>query len=252
MPHLIPFHEQLRDWAHNDMHGFDCLGMDDEIGDAVVTIPTVGAIYTDAKTVAAVQQALVKKGADLGTSGPNNDGVDGVLGPKTADAIKTVQKTIGEDQNGKIDSGVIMALQVTPGVLPPGVTIQGRAALQAQVALDAATAAEHASTPSDVQIAAQQAVDAAPPAPPELKQNAQAALVKAKAATTPAQVKAAAVDVKSAAMDVHAATSNWWTTPAWSGGLERWKVASIGGGAMVGLGALFAWLLSSTTKTAIK
>jgi len=248
MSHLMPFHEQLRHWAANDMRGFDCLGMDDEIGDAVVTRPTVGANYTDAKTVAAVQAALVKKGADLGTSGPDHNGVDGVLGPKTADAIKTVQKTIGEAQNGKIDEGVISALQVTPGVLPPGVTIQDRAALQAQVALDAATAAEHASTPSDVQIAAQQAFDAAPPAPPELKQNAQAALVKAKAATTPAQVQVAAAAVKSAALDVHAATSNWWTTPAWSGGLERWKVASIGAGGAIGLGALFAWLLSSATK----
>jgi peptidoglycan hydrolase-like protein with peptidoglycan-binding domain len=213
------------------MEGLDLLGVD--------VIPTVGANYTDAKTVAAVQAALVRKGYNVGTTGPNHDGVDGMLGPKTAAAIKKMQGDIGQVQTGKIDEGVIMALQVTPGVLPPGVTIQGRAALQAQVALDAATAAEHADTPSDVQAAAQAAVDAAPPAPPELKQAAQKALVKAKAATTPAQVQAAAAEVKSAALDVHAAVKpSWFAEPAWGGGPPRWQILTITGGGIVGLGAL--------------
>ena len=232
----------------DDFCGFDYFGTDDEIGDAVVTIPSAGATYTDAKTVTAVQSALVKKGYDLGSSGPNNDGVDGVFGSKTKAAIKKVQGVIGEDQNGQIDTGIIMALQVTPGVLPPGVTMAGRAAVQAQVALDAATAAEHASTPSDVQTAAQSTVDAvnaaAPPAPPAVKQAAQDALTKAKAAKTPDQVKAAAQDVQAAAKDVHAAVApSWWKTPAWTGGLERWKVAAIASGGIVGLGALAAVVL---------
>ena len=204
----------------NYLMGCDVLG-------AEVTIPTAGADYTDAKTVTAVQAALVKKGYDLGSTGPNHDGVDGDFGPKTKAAIKKLQAAVGADVNGRIDETVISALQVTPGVLPPGVSIQGRAAVQAQVALDAATLAEHAETPSDVQIAAQQAVDAAPPAPPELKQNAQKALAKAKAATTPAQVQAAAQDVKAAANDVHAAVT----------GVPPWKIAvGIGGGAALLLG----------------
>lgn len=226
-----------------DFCGFDMLGAE--------TIPTVGADYTDAKTVTAVQAALIKKGYDVGDTGPNNDGVDGILGPKTKAAIKKVQAVVGEDQNGKIDTGVIMALQVTPGVLPPGVTMAGRAAVQAQVALDAATQAEHATTPAEVQQAAQQAVDAAPASPPELKQAAQKALVKAHAATTPAQVQAAAQDVKAAAQDVHAAVSSWWTMPAWAGGMPRWKVAAIAGGGVVGLGALFALIVSGGTTAVV-
>jgi peptidoglycan hydrolase-like protein with peptidoglycan-binding domain len=230
------------------MRGFDCLGWD-ELGEAVVTIPTAGASYTDAKTVVAVQAALVKKGYNLGNYGPDHNGVDGVLGPKTANAIKSVQKVIGEAQTGKIDEGVIMALQVTPGVLPPGVTIQGRAALQAQVALDAATKVEHAQTPTDVQIVAKELADAMVFEPVEIRLPVEKALAKAKAATTPAQVADAAKDVKAAALAANAAVKpSWWTTPAWSGGIERWKVASIGAGGAIGLGALFAWMLSSATK----
>ena len=62
----------------------------------------------------------------------------GDFGSKTKTAIKKLQAAVGADSNGRIDETVISALQVTPGVLPPGVTAQGRAAVQAQVALDAA------------------------------------------------------------------------------------------------------------------
>jgi hypothetical protein len=164
-----------------------------------------------------------------------------------------MQSDAGIPQTGIIDEGVIMALKVKPGVLPPGVTAAGRAAVQAQVALDAATAAEHAVTPSEAQAAAQQVVDvvsiAAPPPPPEVKKAAQDALVKAKAATTPAQVKAAAQDIQAAAQAVHKEVSpSWWKTPAWAGGLERWKVATIGGVAVVGLGTLFVAVVGGPHK----
>jgi len=220
------------------MRGLDLIG-------ATTTIPTAGADYTDAKTVAAVQKALVDKGYDLGSSGPNSDGVDGVYGSKTKAAIKKLQAAIGAGQTGKIDEGVIMALKVTPGVLPPGVTMAGRAAVQAQVALDAATAAEHAQTPQDVQDAAQQAQDAsnaaAPPPPPEVQQKVAAATAQAKAATTPAQVQAAAVAVKAAAQDVHEAVKpSWMSTPAWNGGPERWKVGAAAAAGVAGVGALLA------------
>lgn len=224
------------------MDGLDLLGA---ITVGAVTIPTAGADYTDAKTVAAVQRALVDKGYDLGSSGPNSDGVDGVFGSKTKAAIKKLQAAINWPVTGKIDEGVISALQVTPGVLPPGVTMAGRAAVQAQVALDAATAAAHAASPSDVQDVAQQVVDvtaaAAPPPPPEVQQKVAQAAAQAKAATTPAQVKAAADAVKAAAQDVHAAVKpSWASTPAWEGGPERWKVGAAAAAGVAGVGALLA------------
>jgi len=220
------------------MRGLDLIG-------ATTTIPTAGADYTDAKTVAAVQKALVSKGYDLGSSGPNKDGVDGVYGSKTKAAIKKMQKDAGEEQTGKIDEGVIMALKVTPGVLPPGVTMAGRAAVQAQAALDAATAAEHADTSPAVQDAAQQvlqiAVVAAPPPPLEVQQKVAQAVAQAKAASTPAQVQAAAIAVKTAAQDVHEAVKpSWMSTPAWDGGPERWKVGAAAAAGVVGVGAVLA------------
>jgi hypothetical protein len=236
----------------DDECGFDLLGAD-EIGDGVVTIPTVGADYTDAKTVTAVQYALVKKGYDLGSSGPNGDGVDGILGSKTSAAIKKVQAIANSDVNGRIDETVIMALKVKPGVLPPGVTAAGRAAVQAQVALDAATAVEHSVTPSDVQQAAQQTADVAetaqPPLPPEIVQAARAALAKSKT-MSPSQVQQVKQDVQAAAKDVHAAVKpSWWKMPAWAGGWERWKVGAVAGGGVVGLGALLVGVLSGGTVT---
>jgi peptidoglycan hydrolase-like protein with peptidoglycan-binding domain len=213
------------------------------VGDAVTTIPTAGANYTDAKTVAAVQSALVAKGYDLGTSGPNNDGVDGMFGSKTKAAIKQMQADVGMGQSGIIDEGVISTLKVTPGVLPPGVSIQGRAALQAQVALDAATLAEHAETPGEVSAAAdsveQASAAAAPPLPPEIEQQAMAAVRKAKTAKTPAEAKAAAVEVKKAAEAVHSNVKpSWWVEPTWAGGPARWRTVAAGGAAMAAAGAL--------------
>jgi peptidoglycan hydrolase-like protein with peptidoglycan-binding domain len=241
--HLLPFHEQLKHWAMEDnMRGFDCLG-----ADPVVTIPTAGANYTDAKTVASVQTALNTKGY-----GPLV--VDGLFGPKTKTAIQRMQKDAGLDPSGKIDEGVIMALKVTPGVLPPGVTIQGKAAVQAQVALDAATLAEHAGTTGELQKAAQDALDAAnaaqPPLSPEVRQAAMDSLNKARQATTPAQVQMVKQQVQQTAQTVaNQVAPNWWKQPAWPGGYERWKVAAVGSGTVVGLGGLFAWLVSSATRT---
>lgn len=224
------------------MTGLDIIGA---ITVGAVTIPTAGASYTDAKTITAVQKALVDKGYNLGSSGPNSDGVDGIFGSKTKAAVKKLQAAIGADQNGKIDEGVIAALKVTPGVLPPGVTMQGRAAVQAEAALDAATAAEHAATPSDVQDVAQQVADvvavAAPPPPPEVQQKVAQAVAVAKAATTPAQVQAAAVAVQAAAQDVHEAVKpSWISSPAWEGGPERWKVGAATAAGVAGVGALLA------------
>lgn len=219
--------------------------------DGVVTIPTVGANYTDAnytdaKTVLAVQVALYKKGYDLGDTGPNGDGVDGVFGSKTKAAIKKMQADAGLQQTGKIDEGVIMALGVTPGVLPPGVTMQGRAAVQAQAALDAATLAEHAQTPADAQSAATQLQDvanaAAPPLPPDVQQKVTAVVTQAKAAKTPAEAKQAAAAIAAVAPDVHQHVApSWWQLPVWAGApVKRWQgAAGLGGGLAVGVALAF-------------
>lgn len=226
-----------------DECGFDLLGCD--VLGAEVTIPTAGANYTDAKTVTAVQYALVKLGYNLGDSGPNKDGVDGLFGPKTSAACKKIQGIANSEQNGHIDETVIMSLKVTPGVLPPGVTAQGRAAVQAQVALEAATKAEHATSASDVQQAAQAVADAMVFEPMEITLPVQKALAKAKAATTPAQVQEAAKDVAAAARAAHDAKKpSWWMTPVTPGGWEGWKVVTVAGTAVVAVGALAFGALS--------
>src|SRR5579859_2192359 len=111
------------------MDGLDCLGWDavmrdypgqklvdylshagpaSIVGDDVVVIPKVGANYDDdPKTVTAVQYALVHSyGYDLGASGPNSDGVDGMYGSKTKAGVKKLQASLGYDQSGVIDENV--------------------------------------------------------------------------------------------------------------------------------------------------
>jgi peptidoglycan hydrolase-like protein with peptidoglycan-binding domain len=195
-----------------------------------VTIPTAGADYIDYKTVLAVQAALKAHGFNPGT-------LDGKMGPNTAKAIRAMQSSISIPMTGVIDEGVIEALGVTPGVLPPGVSAAAKAQVEAQAALDAATAVEHAETPSDVQAAADQVVAAAPAQPPELKAAAVAAANKAKAAKTPAAVEAAKTEVQQAAKQVVSATGPWYgrnvpgvNRPLWQVGLAGVGVFAIGGG----------------------
>lgn len=60
-----------------------------------------------------IQQALVDQGDyNLGTFGPNGDGVDGVFGSKTADAIKKfkVDFNLFGPASSDIDKGVIAEL----------------------------------------------------------------------------------------------------------------------------------------------
>jgi len=203
------------------------LGDDTSIGpSSVIIVPKAGANYTDTKTVGAVQAALRDKGYSPGT-------IDGILGPNTKKAIKALQSDMGYDQTGIIDENIIRVLQVTPGVLPPGVTLREKSLLNAQVALDKATAAEHSATPSDVQDAAQAATDAAnaTDVPPEVKAAVAAASSAARAARTSAQIQAAATQVKDAAQRVHSAIAyTWWTTPLWSNApITRGEVI-VGGG----------------------
>jgi hypothetical protein len=240
---MLSYYDQLKDWARaDDMRGFDCLG-----ADQIITVPTAGANYTDVRTVTAVQAALVKRGYDLGKYGVNKDGIDGLFGSATKKAIQKLQKDAGLLVTGTINEDVIRALQVTPGVLPPGITLQGVAAVQASIALDAATKAERANTTGELQKAAQDSVNAAnaaqPPLPPEVRKAAMDALEKSKKVTTPAQMQQVKQEVQQTALVVASKVApSWWVLPAWQGGMARWKVAAIGGGGVAGLGVILGLL----------
>lgn len=70
--------------------------------------------YTDHDTVLAVQRALKAKGYDLGSTGPNHDGLDGEFGPHTSAAIKKFQSASGIPETGVVDYGVLLALGISP------------------------------------------------------------------------------------------------------------------------------------------
>jgi peptidoglycan hydrolase-like protein with peptidoglycan-binding domain len=72
----------------------------------VTSIPKAGVTYTDAPTVRAVQKALKAQGFDPGT-------IDGIYGPKTAAAIRSMQLAASQPQTGIIDYSVLMALGVS-------------------------------------------------------------------------------------------------------------------------------------------
>lgn len=92
------------------LRGTDVLGAD--------TIPSAGATYADSATTLAVQTALKTKGYDPGS-------LDGIYGPKTSAAIKSMQSAAGIPQTGVIDYGVLMALGIP---VPPASSSNGVAA----------------------------------------------------------------------------------------------------------------------------
>jgi peptidoglycan hydrolase-like protein with peptidoglycan-binding domain len=64
--------------------------------------------------VTAVQQELKKRGYDLGTSGPNKDGIDGVYGDKTRLAVTKFQKDNAIKQTGNVGDVTSRKLGVAP------------------------------------------------------------------------------------------------------------------------------------------
>jgi len=75
----------------------------------VTSIPKAGVMYNDdSTTVRAVQTALKAKGFDPGK-------IDGIYGPKTAAAIRSMQTAAGQTPTGDVDYSVLMAL----GVMAP-------------------------------------------------------------------------------------------------------------------------------------
>jgi localization factor PodJL len=77
----------------------------------VVSAPAGGWDGDDESVTAADQQALVKKiqallteqGYDVGTP-------DGVAGPRTRDAVKAYQRSIGAAETGQIDQKLVASL----------------------------------------------------------------------------------------------------------------------------------------------
>ena len=88
----------------------------------------VGARDTaDHQPVSKVQQALLERGFGslLGTSGPRGDGVDGVYGQKTAEAVKAFKaaESLGSTQFGDVGPGTMHRLNdLFPASGPPGPT----------------------------------------------------------------------------------------------------------------------------------
>lgn len=64
-------------------------------------------------TNADIQRALLARGFDLGKSGPNKDGVDGLIGDKTRTAIKAVQRAAGLAVTGMVDPATAALLATT-------------------------------------------------------------------------------------------------------------------------------------------
>ena len=62
--------------------------------------------------IAILQASLVVIGYDLGTYGPDANGVDGYMGPVTESVIKEFQKTAGLTPTGNVDDQTINALEL--------------------------------------------------------------------------------------------------------------------------------------------
>jgi peptidoglycan hydrolase-like protein with peptidoglycan-binding domain len=76
--------------------------------------------------VTAVQQELKKRGYDLGTTGPNKDGIDGVYGNKTRLAVTKFQKDNAIKQTGNVGDVTSRKLGVSPLTTKSGSSQQQR------------------------------------------------------------------------------------------------------------------------------
>ena len=76
--------------------------------------PVAGMENVPLGKVEAVQQALVNLGYNLGNTGPNGDGVDGVFGEKTRSAVKKFQTSKDLYSDGIVGDNTAGALGVQP------------------------------------------------------------------------------------------------------------------------------------------
>jgi hypothetical protein len=106
MPHLLPFHEQLKYWAmKDDMRGFDCLGCDDELGASAPSLADVRA-----------GRGVIKVGmsgdAVMYVQGLAGAIADGNFGPATENTIKAFQRAHGLTPDGVVGQSTLAALDV--------------------------------------------------------------------------------------------------------------------------------------------
>jgi peptidoglycan hydrolase-like protein with peptidoglycan-binding domain len=164
----------------------------------------VGPTYTDKDTITAVQKKLKALGYFPYT-------VNGKFGPQTDAAILHYTASYGPAQHG-----------------PPNDALLARLGLSSTVSFSddevdtMVVQAKTATTPAQVKIVAAKIEQLAPP---ELKQEAAAAVQAAATASTPVQQQAAQVQVQAVAEKVQAAK-----------GMPAWKIGVIAAGSAVAVG----------------
>ena len=76
-------------------------------GSGLSSLPPAGNGQISGEQVRSVQQALQGKGMDPGA-------VDGVMGPRTQDAVRNFQKAQNLPQTGRIDAPTLQKLGISP------------------------------------------------------------------------------------------------------------------------------------------
>src|SRR5260221_407998 len=104
MPHLLPFHEQLKYWAlKDDMRGFDCLGAE---------------TYSAAPSLVDVRAGLrvigrgMKGDSVMYVQGLAGAVADGEFGSRTEDAVRSFQRSRGLADTGIVNASTLSALDV--------------------------------------------------------------------------------------------------------------------------------------------
>ena len=79
-------------------------------------------------TVEEIQRRLVERGYDLGTWGPQKDGVDGRMGPTTITALRAFQKANGLPETGVVDgmTAVKLTAPLPQSIVPASWMPNGR------------------------------------------------------------------------------------------------------------------------------
>ena len=98
------------------------------IKEAIVAPPVVGTPQPpmdDKAKIMAIQTALkTKYKSELGTSGPNKDGIDGTLGTKTLAAISNVMKSKGTPPASEVKPVATAVVPATSEVKPETTVVQ--------------------------------------------------------------------------------------------------------------------------------
>ncbi|AZR74093.1 hypothetical protein BBF96_12215 [Anoxybacter fermentans] len=90
------------------------LGLEPKRNTGVNITDVIKGVQGDPRVIEA-QAYLSLMGFPIGTSGPNRNGVDGKVGPKSKGAIKAFQKMIGIEPSGEFNDTTISAMKRTVG-----------------------------------------------------------------------------------------------------------------------------------------